>query len=169
MPPNDPSVVNAISTLVEEVIEEAKSLRTDIQAYEDAHRRERRAYRFMAAFLAAAIAMSVLLIITVRNGIESQDAVLARVNSCTTPGGECYEANEENLVHFRQRLLGVIAVITDCDVHTDDLERFRDCVTLRTGLHAAAVSQPVDLGDGRTLGDPVDPAVLLPTAKPTPN
>lgn len=133
-----------LETLVHEVIRESKDLRRDVMAYEAAHRRERRAYRFMGAFLVASIVVCLILIATARAGMKNTQEAVDLVRSCTTPTGDCYKRQQAGTGDFRQRLLGVISIITDCDVAHDDLVRFRTCVSERTGLQADATSVPVE-------------------------
>jgi hypothetical protein len=133
----------AVDDLVATVVKEAQDLRRDVMAYEAAHRRERRAYRFMGAFLLGAIIVCLLLINTVRDSSENIGEAVDFVQSCTTPEGECYKRNQVNTGDFRQRLLGATAIITDCDVSTDDLKKFRKCVKDRTALDSSATSDPV--------------------------
>lgn len=148
--------VATMATLVQEVVKEAQDLRRDVMAYEAAHRRERRAYRFMGAFLIGAVLVCLLLIGTARAGLKNTQDAIDIVRSCTTPAGECYERQQTNLVDFRQRILKVVAIITDCNIiHAGDLPGFRACVSDRTGLEAAALSPPVDLGNGVVLGHPI--------------
>lgn len=132
-----------LETLVHQVIRESQELRRDVMAYEAAHRRERRAYRFMGAFLIAAIIVCLILIATARAGMKNTQEAVDLVRSCTTPTGECYQRQMAGTGDFRQRLLGVIAIITDCDVSHDDRQLFRECVLERTGLAADASSEPV--------------------------
>lgn len=132
-----------VTALAEGIITEAKQLRKDIEAYEAAHRRERRAYRFMGAILIAAIAVTMILIATARAGLRNTQETIELVKSCTTPTGECYKQNRSQTSNFREQLLGVVAILTDCDVSTDDLAKFRGCVKKRTELNSAASLEEV--------------------------
>ncbi len=132
-----------LTKLVQEVITESKQLRGDVQRYEESHRRERRAYRFIGVVLMAAILICLLLITTSRTTLRSTERTLDFVRSCTVPDGECYKANRAGTVDFREQLLGVVAVITDCDVLNDDDAKFRACVSKRTHLDAS-ISVPTN-------------------------
>jgi len=128
----------SLTAFVNEVIEESKKLRQDINDYEMAHRRERRAYRVMGIFLIGAIIVTLALLGTSRAALNSTRATLDYVRSCTTPDGACYKASRAGTVDFRQQLLGVTAVIADCATGSHgDQKAYRACVTKRTSLDAS--------------------------------
>jgi len=138
-----------LEQLVDELKTEAARLRGELADFDARHRRERRAYGVLAVFLTGAVAVGGLLLNTQRDTLDY-------VRSCTTPAGTCYKSlqAQSDTSGFRRQLLGVIAVITDCDVLHDDDARFRACVQRRTGLDASAgvVASP---GPAAPAGAPV--------------
>lgn len=73
---------------------------------------------------------------------KSQEAVTL-IQDCVTPSGKCYTDLRAGNVDFRQSLLGAIAILTDCDVSTDDLGKFRRCVKNRTLLDSSKTLKQV--------------------------
>lgn len=136
-PPGRSALTDLVETLSKSLSTESKGIKDQLQSYEESRQRERRAWLLILSFLVAAIVVAMGLIFAVRQGVSLVKDVAYQVQSCTTPEGECAKRQQEQVSDFRTKLIGSFAIVTDCDVSTDNLQVFRKCVKDRTGLDSS--------------------------------
>ncbi len=151
-----------LETLSKSLSSESAGIKSQLQSYEESRQRERRAWMLILCFLVAAILVAMGLIFAVRQGVGLVKDVAYQVQSCTTPDGECAKRQQEVTVDFRTKLLGSFAIVTDCDVSTDDLQVFRKCVKTRTGLDSSKTVEQL-LADADKVGKTTAAAKATPT------